>query len=54
MQEALAAAGPDGDLVTVLTAAGVAGAEEIAAWVERPATATAGEMVDLVVTRGAP
>jgi adenylosuccinate lyase len=45
---------PDADLLAVLTTHGVADAADLAAWVETPAIATAGTMVDAVIARGTP
>jgi adenylosuccinate lyase len=53
LQEALASS-PDGDLVDVLAARGVADAAELDSWVRSPAVGTAAAMVDAVVARGTP
>jgi adenylosuccinate lyase len=54
MQSALRSADPDADLLALLAARGVADPDELARWVEVPATATAGAMVDAIVARGTP
>jgi adenylosuccinate lyase len=53
LQEALASV-PDGDLVDVLVARGVADPADLAEWVRVPAVGTAAAMVDAVVARGTP